>query len=132
MKKQLLRRWCGSCLCGSSMLQPRLGHLHDLPLPTSCNTRRHPHRLPPSTTCQSHTAPHHCDLLGDQCWSCCLWSGNRHGLPANVAKLPDKGMMLLALTLLHFIVLTVCRISRPYRDAQDRLLWRDKTCPART
>jgi len=24
-----------------------------------------------------------------------------------------------------------CRISRPYRDAQDRLLWRDKTCPAR-
>jgi len=24
-----------------------------------------------------------------------------------------------------------CRISRPY-DAQDRLLWRDKTCPART
>ena len=25
-----------------------------------------------------------------------------------------------------------CRISRPYRDAQDRLLWRDKTRPART
>ena len=25
-----------------------------------------------------------------------------------------------------------CRISRPYWDAQDRLLWRDKTCPART
>jgi len=25
-----------------------------------------------------------------------------------------------------------CRFSRPYRDAQDRLLWRDKTCPART
>ncbi len=25
-----------------------------------------------------------------------------------------------------------CRIKRPYRDAQDRLLWRDKTCPART
>jgi len=25
-----------------------------------------------------------------------------------------------------------CRISSPYRDAQDRLLWRDKTCPART
>ena len=25
-----------------------------------------------------------------------------------------------------------CRISRPYRDAQIRLLWRDKTCPART
>jgi hypothetical protein len=25
-----------------------------------------------------------------------------------------------------------CRISRPYRDAQDWLLWRDKTCPART
>ena len=25
-----------------------------------------------------------------------------------------------------------CRISRPYRDAQDRLLWRDKTCPAHT
>jgi len=24
------------------------------------------------------------------------------------------------------------RISRPYRDAQDRLLWKDKTCPART
>ncbi len=24
------------------------------------------------------------------------------------------------------------RIGRPYRDAQDRLLWRDKTCPART
>ena len=23
-------------------------------------------------------------------------------------------------------------ISRPYRDAQDRLLWKDKTCPART
>ncbi len=25
-----------------------------------------------------------------------------------------------------------CRISRPYRDAQDRLLWRDKLCPAHT
>ena len=25
-----------------------------------------------------------------------------------------------------------CRIVRPYRDAQDRLLWRDKTCPAHT
>ncbi len=24
-----------------------------------------------------------------------------------------------------------CQLSRPYRDAQDRLLWRDKTCPAR-
>jgi len=24
-----------------------------------------------------------------------------------------------------------CRISRAYRDTQDRLLWRDKTCPAR-
>jgi len=24
------------------------------------------------------------------------------------------------------------KVSRPYRDAQDRLLWRDKTCPART
>ena len=25
-----------------------------------------------------------------------------------------------------------CRITRAYRDAQNRLLWRDKTCPART
>ena len=25
-----------------------------------------------------------------------------------------------------------CRVSRPYRDVQDRLLWRDKTGPART
>ncbi len=25
-----------------------------------------------------------------------------------------------------------CYIGRPFRDAQDRLLWRDKTCPART
>ena len=25
-----------------------------------------------------------------------------------------------------------CRIGRPYGDAQDRLLWGDKTCPART
>ncbi len=25
-----------------------------------------------------------------------------------------------------------CRNIRPNRDAQDRLLWRDKTCPART
>ncbi len=24
------------------------------------------------------------------------------------------------------------RIGRPYRDAQDRLLWKDKTCPAHT
>ena len=24
-----------------------------------------------------------------------------------------------------------CRNGRPYRDAQDRLLWRDKTYPAR-
>ncbi len=24
------------------------------------------------------------------------------------------------------------QIGRPYRDAQDRQLWRDKTCPART
>ena len=24
------------------------------------------------------------------------------------------------------------RIGRPYRDAQDRLLWKDKMCPART
>ncbi len=25
-----------------------------------------------------------------------------------------------------------CQIARPCRDAQDRLLWKDKTCPART
>ena len=25
-----------------------------------------------------------------------------------------------------------CSITRPYKDAQNRLLWRDKTCPART
>ena len=25
-----------------------------------------------------------------------------------------------------------CRVNKPYRDAQDKLLWRDKTCPART
>ena len=25
-----------------------------------------------------------------------------------------------------------CRITRPYKDAQNRLLWQDKTCPART
>ena len=24
-----------------------------------------------------------------------------------------------------------CQIGRPYRDAQDRQLWRDRTCPAR-
>ncbi len=24
------------------------------------------------------------------------------------------------------------QIGRPYRDAQDRLLWKDKTCPAHT
>ena len=24
------------------------------------------------------------------------------------------------------------QIGRPHRDAQDRLLWKDKTCPART
>ena len=26
----------------------------------------------------------------------------------------------------------LCCISGPYRNAQDRLLWRDKACPART
>ena len=25
-----------------------------------------------------------------------------------------------------------CRITRPYKDAQNRLFWRDKTCPVRT
>ena len=25
-----------------------------------------------------------------------------------------------------------CRVGRPYTDAQDLLLWKDKTCPART
>jgi len=25
-----------------------------------------------------------------------------------------------------------CQIGRPYRDAQDRLLYKDKTCPAGT
>ena len=25
-----------------------------------------------------------------------------------------------------------CRITRPYKDAQNRLLWRDNTCPACT
>ena len=25
-----------------------------------------------------------------------------------------------------------CQIGRPYRDAQDRLLWKDKTCPTHT
>ncbi len=25
-----------------------------------------------------------------------------------------------------------CRIGRPYRDVQDRLLWKDKTCSAHT
>ena len=23
-----------------------------------------------------------------------------------------------------------CRVNKPYRGAQDRLFWRDKTCPA--
>ena len=31
--------------------------------------------------------------------------------------------------LLHCMI--VKRVGRPFRDAQDRLLWRDKTCPAR-
>ncbi len=31
---------------------------------------------------------------------------NLQGLPANLAKLPDKGVMLLSLHLLHCIVLT--------------------------
>ena len=33
------------------------------------------------------------------------------------------------------VVLHDCQtrgISKPYKDAQDRLLWKDKTCPART
>ena len=25
-----------------------------------------------------------------------------------------------------------CHINRPFRDAQNRLLWKDETCPART
>ena len=36
--------------------------------------------------------------------------------------------------LLLFIIYIIVSnsINKPYRDAQDRLLWTDKTCPAHT
>ncbi len=45
--------------------------------------------------------------------------------------------LLLLLSWCSFNDVTFCDgqnfwISWPYADAQDRLLWRDKTCPART
>ena len=40
---------------------------------------------------------------------------------ATVAKLVDHQAA-------HFLV----SLSRPYKDDQDRLLWKDTTCPART
>jgi len=43
---------------------------------------------------------------------------------------------LVALSLISMMLCYVtvrnCHTSRPYRDAQDRLLWREKTCPAPT
>ena len=44
-------------------------------------------------------------------------------------------LMLRAGTQTNDVALHDCqtrRIGRPYRDAQDRLLWKDKTCPAHT
>ncbi len=42
------------------------------------------------------------------------------------ANIAPQQTVPLCITCQHF------RISKPYRDAQDRLLWRDKTCPACT
>jgi len=45
----------------------------------------------------------------------------------------ERGFMhLTALGLVALHNCQNCRISRPCRDAQDRLLWRDKSCPAHT
>ena len=32
--------------------------------------------------------------------------------------------------MLHYVIVEIPRINRAYRDAQNRLLWRNKTCPA--
>ena len=54
---------------------------------------------------------------------------------ASGAVKPAQNVITVAadaqIVLLTFSAL-LCRISMYYRDAQDRLLWRDKTCPART
>ena len=43
-----------------------------------------------------------------------------------------SGMEEQLRSLLLMLPLQPGRIVRSYRDAQDRLLWRDKTCPAHT
>jgi len=45
----------------------------------------------------------------------------------NSERPPDNQVSKIAVDGLDHLY----RISRPYRDAQDRVLWRDKTCPAR-
>ncbi len=53
----------------------------------------------------------------------------------DAAAMKAMGVLVEAKALkldVHGKACAVSRIRRPFRDAQDRQLWRDKTCPART
>ena len=54
---------------------------------------------------------------------------SRQGLEPFV--LPQVALGYVSM-MLHQVTVMSCRITSPYKDAQNRLLWRDKTCPART
>ena len=84
-------RYCCSSRCGSGLLQPRLGHVHVLSLPSGRHPRRYPHRLPSASSCQSHSPSHHCHMPGHQCSSCRLWLCHRHGLLPHSGNLCYKG-----------------------------------------
>ena len=43
-----------------------------------------------------------------------------------------KVLMVLCFNNVTLLDCQNCSINRPYINAQDRLLWRDKTCPERT
>ena len=112
-------RCCCSSCCGTGLLQPRLGYIYVLSLPSGCNPRRNPHRLASASSCQSNPPPHHCDLPGHQCSSCCLWFCHGDRLPAHSRNLPHKGAHLAAEVMLLF---APCRHTNQLSSAVDSVV----------
>ena len=105
-----LRRTCGI---------PLRDHVPYVVIPDSCNTL-------------SVESPLQGKRLGWQvmCSECLMIDCLR-----SLCSVKSRGFAHLTLGVFNDVSLHDCQnccTSRHYRDAQDRLLWRDKTCPAHT
>ncbi len=79
----------------------------------------------------------HLVRMRSHCWTTCRRQAGRGKaiVATDGVCYPEPHLRNLQILLNQDILLGHrwwCRIGRPYRHAQDRLLWRDKTCPAHT